>query len=335
MGKEDNMARIVDIAKEANVSPATVSRVLNNDQTLSVTDETRKRVLDTAVRLNYRPRKKMTKQPKTSKRILICVNQGFYEELKDPYYLKLRKKVEKKSLEYDFDLTSVLYLDSQPYDNINNSFDGAVMLGKIDTALVDSWKSKVKDVVYIDHSPDESLYDSVVVDFDRATNQALSHLLSLGLEKIGYIGGRNPIEEQEAREISFIKRMKRENLYDPRLVFVGQFGMTEGYRLMKHVIKSSTLPEGFFIASDAMAIGALHALRENKIRVPEDVKIVSFDNIEMAKYASCPLTTIHVPIKEMAEIGIRLLLDRISGRDLPLKVVVPTTLIIRESTKSK
>lgn len=331
------MVRIVDIAKEARVSPATVSRVLNNDETLAVTEETRKRVVETAVRLNYRETRRKspkTKVKKKLKKVLICLNQGFTEELKDPYFLALRREVERKSAKYDIDLTSVLYLNAENYE-LEEHYDGVIMLGKIDTSIAESWKPQVKNIVYIDCSPNENMYDSVMIDFERATNQALTHLLELGLKRIGFIGGRNPVDEVEAREEAFIKRMKKERLYNADHVFIGTFGIAEGYRLMEVAIQSGELPEAFFIASDAMAIGALHALRESDYCVPEDIKIISFDNIEMSRYASCPLSTIDIPIEQMAEMGVRLLLDQMAGRKIPLKVIVPTSLIIRESTAVK
>lgn len=84
-----------------------------------------------------------------------------------------------------------------------------------------------------------------------------------------------------------------------------------------------------------MAVGALRALQEANLRSPEDVAIVSFDDIEMAQFASTPLTTVRVHTEEMGRTGVKLLLDRISGRKLPLQVTVPTELVVRESSIAK
>src|SRR5699024_5611939 len=136
--------------------------------------------------------------------------------------------------------------------------DGAILIGRINTKIVESWKSKLKHVVYIDCSPNEACYDSVMIDFDRATNLALTHLLDLNLKTIGFIGGKlTDVDKVEDRHKAFIKRMKKEKLYEKRKVYIGEFGMSEGYRLMSQAINDGELPEGFFIASDAMAIGAL------------------------------------------------------------------------------
>jgi LacI family transcriptional regulator len=84
-----------------------------------------------------------------------------------------------------------------------------------------------------------------------------------------------------------------------------------------------------------MAIGALRALQEAKLKVPDDVAIIGFDDIEAAKFASTPLTTIKVHTREMGRIGVKLLLDRLNGRELPLTVKVPTELVVRESCRKK
>jgi LacI family transcriptional regulator len=111
--------------------------------------------------------------------------------------------------------------------------------------------------------------------------------------------------------------------------------MTQGYELMKDAIKKGNLPEAFFIASDSMSIGAMKALQEANLRVPNDVAIASFNDVQMAKFASTPLTSVKVYTEQMGRIGVQLLLDRIAGRELPLKVTVPTKLFIRDSSVIK
>lgn len=332
------MVTIKDIAKEANVSPATVSRVLNRDHTLSVGQDTRNRIFEIANRLDYktvRSRRKAKGERKTFYRVVICLNQMIEKEVNDPYFLGLRKSIEKKCAELGIETTEVIRLDSDSFD-LKEKVDGAILVGKVNPNVVESWKGKVNNAVYVDYSPNEEKYDSVMIDFNRATNIAITHLFEQGVKSFGFIGGQNtqPTMDQplEERQTAFIKRMKLEGLYNEKKVYIGQFEMSEGYRLMSEAIRDGDLPEGFFIASDAMAIGALRALSEKNLHVPEDVKIVSFDDVEIAKYASSPLTTIHVPIEQMAEIGVKLLVERIEGREIPLKVIIPTKLVVRESS---
>ncbi|WP_204670998.1 LacI family DNA-binding transcriptional regulator [Gracilibacillus alcaliphilus] len=336
------MATIKDIAKEARVSPATVSRVLNNDSSLSVTSDTRERIISVAKSLNYKTvksRKQATMNKKLPYRIGIFVNQSIEEELNDPYFLTLRKGVEDQCTRMGLETTEVYRLNNSIPTDIYQQLDGAILVGKIDPSLIYALKDKVEHFVYVDCSPNEDKYDSVMIDFDKATNLALTHLLKRNPQQIGFIGGYT-IEHtvdygekvvMDERHQAFVGRMKQEGRYREDQVFIGDFTMSEGYRLMKEAISKGKLPEAFFIASDPMAIGALRALREQGLQVPADVAIVSFDDVEMAAFASCPLTTIHVPIELMGATGVKLLMDRMEGRQIPLKVTVPTKLVIRDS----
>src|SRR5699024_10584518 len=100
-------------------------------------------------------------------------------------------------------------------------------------------------------------------------------------------------------------------------------------------LEKGNLPEAFIVASDPMAIGALSALQESDLKVPEDVAIVSIDDVEMAKFASTPLTTIQLPAEEMGKNDVKVMLDRYEGSDNPMKITVTSKLIIRDSCGSR
>ncbi|CDQ40613.1 MULTISPECIES: LacI family DNA-binding transcriptional regulator [Virgibacillus] len=337
------MATIKDVANLANVSQATVSRVLNHDHTLSVSADTRNRIVDAAKQLNYqtiRVRKQHTySQAPYRIGIFLCLSQE--EELNDPYFLSIRQGVEQECKALGIESMEIYRKYNFNTTQLNPNLDGLIIIGKVDTELIQYIRGKMKCITFIDCSPDEDTYDSVVIDFQKATNLALDHLLESNINTIGFIGGRqteytnNQLSHtyEDERYLTFKQRMREIKQYDKRHVHIGEFTMTTGYRLMKQAIEQGGLPNAFFIASDPMAIGALRALRESGLRVPEDIKIIGFDDIEMAQFANPPLSTIHVPTEWMGKIGVKLLVERLKGRDLPLKVTVPTTLIQRESTK--
>ncbi len=336
------MVTIKEIAIKSNVSPATVSRVLNNDISLSVAEETRQRILDVAKTLNYktvRVRKQQALNPKSSYRVGLFLCQSLEEELNDPYFLSIRQGVETQCKEYGIETTEMYRIHNFQASHLSEGLDGLIVVGKVELDLVNKLKKKVDHIVYVDYAPDEEVFDSVVIDFEKATNQALDHLMNLGYEKIGYIGGEQaahgPTKEkrlfEDERYKVFHQRMENEGKLTQEHTFIGEFTMTDGYRMMKQSIDKGNLPDAYFIASDPMAIGALRALQENDIKVPEDVAIMSFDDIEMAKFASCPLSTIHVPTKEMGISAVKLLMDRLKGRELPVKVTLPTKIVKRES----
>ncbi|MDC3417517.1 LacI family DNA-binding transcriptional regulator [Aquibacillus salsiterrae] len=337
------MTTIKDIAVLSNVSASTVSRVLNNDKTLAVTEETRKKILNVARELNYksvRARKSVEKKEVYKIGIFLC--QSLEEELSDPYFLSIRQGVENECRERGLSSTELFRLYNFGDVSLDPELDGLVVIGKVSTKVINRFCQEIKNVVYIDYSPDEQKYDSVVIDFDKATTVSLEHLLKLGYEKIGYIGGtvaehmgNKKIEFEDERKIVFKRVMEQRGLFRDDFVFVGDFTMSEGYRLMKDAINKKEVPEAFFVGSDPMAVGALRALQEMNIRVPEEVALVSFDDVEMAQFASCPLTTVRVHTEEMGRTGVKLLLDRMNGREIPLKITLPTEFIIRSSCGAK
>ncbi|WP_152655783.1 LacI family DNA-binding transcriptional regulator [Oceanobacillus sp. CFH 90083] len=340
------MATIKEIASKSNVSIATVSRVLNNDTSLSVTSETRQRIINVANQLNYQTGRGRKRQPKKTNPtykfgILMC--QSFEEELSDPYFLSIRHGIESQCKSLHIEVNAVYRISDFDLDQLNVHLDGLIIVGKIDEILVETIHQKINQLVFVDYSPDENYFDAIVIDFEKSTWLALDHLLSLGYNNIGYIGGEQGkhIKANEKwviddeRYLFFTKKMKELGKYNASHVLVGDFTMSDGYRLMEEAINKGSLPEACFIASDPMAVGALRALQEAGIKVPEDIAIVSFDNVEMAQFASCPLSTIHVPTDLMGKTSVKLLLDRLQGRDIPLKVTVPTTFVQRESCGAK
>jgi LacI family transcriptional regulator len=337
------MATIKDIANRTNVSPTTVSRVLNNDQTISVLEETRQRIFQAAKELGYktileRQTEKHIESIKKTPKVGILLCQTLEEEMSDPYFLSIRQGVEEELLKQGFTSTSMFRLHETDGNPLIHDFDGLIVIGRINEGALKKVSDHVQNVVYINHSPDDTLYDSVVIDFVKSTELALNHLLELGYKRIGYIGGTEKehinsgkVRIEDERLTTFEKFVKREGIYNPSWTFIGEYQMSQGYEMMKIALELEEKPEAFFIASDPMAIGALKALQEANLSVPSDVAIVSFDDIEIAQFTSTPLTTIRVQTKEMGQTGVKLLMDRFNGRKIPLKVIVPSELVVRQS----
>ncbi|MEC0280853.1 LacI family DNA-binding transcriptional regulator [Bacillus halotolerans] len=335
------MVRIKDIALKANVSNATVSRILNEDHSLSVAGETRQRVISIAEELGYQTVAKRRKARGQKQRaqpligVLSCLSPD--EERQDPYFSSIRKGIEKECFEQEIFITNSIHLGSFQ-EHIFRELDGIIVIGRVHDEAVQHISGRLEHAVFINHSPDPQIYDSIGIDFEAAARQAIDHLFDLGYQRLGYIGGQE--KEHTLRDGQSIRRTiedKRQTAFlqsthpKPEHVLVGDYSMREGYRLMKKAITQGKLPEAFFIASDSMAIGALKALQEADLHVPRDTAIVSFNGIEEAEFASTPLTTVKVHTEEMGRTGVKQLLDRFNGRTIPHQVTLPTTLIIRQS----
>ncbi len=331
------MATLKDIAKLAGVSLATVSRVLNHDAGLNVSDDTRKKIFRVAEELGYQTMRQRSKN--LSKRIGIGVIHWYSQkdELGDPYYLSVAKGIENECFNKKIEF-SAIFKDGEKYATGElDDLDGFIAIGKFSEEDILGFSKFSRNIVFIDSSPNDKVYDSVVVDIRRATLEVLEHMVNNGHSRIGFIGGREyvgkhkePLEDE--RERTYRDFIIDKGIYDERNIYIGAFTMEAGYSLMKKAIEKGELPSVFFVASDSMAMGVIQALYESGIKVPYDVSIVSFNDINTSKYLIPPLSTVRVHTEFMGVTAVGLLLERIKeSREIAKKVILPTELIIRES----
>ncbi len=337
------MATIKDIARIAGVSPATVSRVLNYDKSLSVADETRKRVLEIAEDLDYKTPKQRNKNLDIERVLKIGILHWYSqeEELEDPYYLSIRRGIEKECFEKKVDILT-LFKQDIPYTDKLKNLDGIIAIGKFSTEEINEFLTYSKNIVFVDFSPDEKKFDSVVIDFKKIVNEVLEYLYNSGHREIGYIGGREyigPNNEQviDERENTYLQFVKEKGIYNSDIVYFEQFNSSSGYKLMKEAIKKGSLPSAFFIANDSLAIGAMKALYEANIQIPDEISLIGFNDIPTAKYLVPPLSTIKVHTEFMGATAVGILLERIfesRSKLIPIKVVIPCELKIRKSSRN-
>ncbi|EZP75852.1 AraC family transcriptional regulator [Parageobacillus genomosp. 1] len=343
------MITMKDIAEKANVSIATVSRILNNDATLSVSEETRERVFRIAKQLGYKPIRKRnsnrTNQQKNKEpelyhiALLLAVSQ--HEETTDPYFVSIRQGIEKQCEQLPLHISSVIRVNGTAEIQDLSEFDGLIVIGGIDPEDIKHYFPKNDHVVFVTQVIRIDEYDVVRSDLETATEHILDYLIELGHKEIGYIGGSETIKKlnggksyeiDDVRKRTFEKKMKTMGLYQPKRVFIGDWGPSGGYELMKKAIDSNDLPSAFVIASDPMAIGALHAIHQAGLKVPEDISIISFDDIDAAAFLNPPLSTVKIYAYEMGKLAANALYERIIGsRDIPIKILTPAKLVIRES----
>ncbi|WP_128894887.1 LacI family DNA-binding transcriptional regulator [Longirhabdus pacifica] len=332
------MATLKDIAEMAGVSLATVSRVLNYDSTLSVTDDTRKRVFEAAQSLNYVKKKKQLHMTPPNERLTFGMLYWYSdaEELTDPYYMDVRLGIEHECMERDIELIKVVKNKADRSDEWISDMDGLIVVGKYSKQEIEEFKQVSDCIVLIDYSPVDDM-DCVVVDFRKSMTDVLTYLLDLGHTDIGYIGGKeyNDLGEQivDERSITFYEFLKLRDMYDEKYVWEDTFSAESGYELMKKALTGEEIPTAFFIANDSMAVGALRALHEENIRVPDQVSIVGFNDNGTSKFLQPSLTTVKVYTQFMGESAVELLLDQMqSKRELTKRVIVPSHLVVRESS---
>ena len=195
------------------------------------------------------------------------------------------------------------------------------------------------NIVFLDSSPDDEKYDSVKINFKMGVFSALDYLYNLGHTRIGYIGdgntlGDNKLREKDVRLKYYNEYMKEKDILNEDYIINCDMTASAGYTAMIEFIKKGNLPTAFFIATDTIATGVLKALYENKISVPNDISLIGFNDIFVSRYTLPALSTVRVHIENMSNACVGLMLERLNNRTYTKKVIIPSQLIIRESTSS-
>lgn len=337
------MATLKEIANSVGVSVGTVSRVLNHDSSISVSDETKIKIFDTAEELQYKTlkqRKNINNVNINKLRVGIVEMYNHSEQLQDPYYLLLRSVVDKECFDNEIEVVNI-YKSQNGYKFIGNEeLNGVIAIGKFSKKEVKMLSEISDNIVYLDSSPDEQKFDSVNVNFKLGTNKALDYLLELGHREIGYIGSYKTLDDFKEKTMdnrlkNYTEYMKSKDLYkEENVLDTKEMTTIAGYEAIKDFINSSKkMPTAFFVGTDTIATGVLKALYENNIRVPEDVSIIGFNDLIASQYTIPPLTTVRVHIEHLASASVDLILEKINkSRSYCKKVIIPSELVIRQST---
>jgi len=341
------MATIKQIAQQVGVSSATVSRVLNNDLTLHVSDETREKVFQVAEQIGYKPRRIARLKEETistNKKIGLLFWSTQEEEKNDPYFLSVRRGIEHYCQRQHIKLAEIIRGDFDQWTTQLNSLDGLVVVGSILVEDILKRYPYPERMVLVNHHHSDAQIDSIHLNFNQAMKQVVEHFVSLGHQEIAYIGGYgnlHKLEEKKTVATNSEERYEAINSwavhYGMRIMheeWVNHWSMQDGYDAMKKLLKLKDRPKACFIASDTMAIGAYRACEEAGISIPQDIEIIGFNNLEVSSYMSPPLTTVHVDTTFLGEQAIKLLLDRLAGRKVAMQIHLQTTLIVRQSTSS-
>lgn len=329
------MATIKDIAKLSGFSPATISRVLNDDKTITVKDSTREKIINAAVELGYTPKGKLK-----DKEIVIGIVQWISAdaEIEDPYYYALRLSVESKLMKEN------IHIRRFYKENIEDIFrvqdlDGLICLGKFSAEQAKEFNEAYSRLIFVDDNPDESKYHSIVSDLENATIEAINYLKSMGHRRIGFIGGRERSGKSntlflDIREVTFERVMETDKdlIYDPKFKKVRDFDGITGYDLMNSILRENDHPRAFICASDSIAIGALRALGEHDLINTKSISLVGFNDISMAKFTNPPLTTVKINTKLMGELASTLMVYLLENEVVePIKTICKTQFVKRES----
>jgi len=325
-----------EIARLAGVSRSTVSRVINHHP--SVRPEVRERVWRIIREVGYQPhaaaRNLVTRR---SQIVGVVIPETLPKVFSDPYFPAVLRGISDALVERGYHLMLSLLSPQQEEDFYQRALRGRVVDGiivlsaQVTDPLIRRAYQEGLPVVSIGRYPQEPAVSYVDADNVGGGRMATEHLLRLGRRRVATIAGPQTMAPGIDRLEGYRAALQAWGLNpQPEWIVEGDFTEAGGYVAMRRLLPAR--PDAVFVASDLMAVGALKALREAGLRVPEDVAIVGYDDVELARFTDPPLTTVRQPIYELGRMAVQLLLRQLEeGMRDPQRVILPTELVIRSS----
>lgn len=332
---------IKDIAKKAGVSPATVSKVINNYSGIS--DKTKKKVMDIIGNTGYQPTfSARTLATKKSNLIGLIyagkVNVDFTHPFFNEVVTALKKAV--GLLGYD-----IIMFSNEQFNQDNGSYlarcrhyhvDGCLIVAgeEIEDAIYELVESDIPSVG-IDLEINGPRSSFVMTDNVNLSRKVIQHLYLHAVKEIGFIGGKQNSAIAVFREQGYLQAMNQLGLeVNKKWVQYGDFHEESGYLAMKRILENKPYPKAVYAASDLMAIGAIRAIKEVGLSVPEDIRLVGCDDIDACCYIEPQLTTIKQDKERLGKLAAYMLNDLINGKSLLEPAFIDSELIIRDSCGS-
>jgi DNA-binding LacI/PurR family transcriptional regulator len=327
---------IRDVAKRAGVSISTASRALNDSG--PVKEKTKMRVLKAAKEINYTPnaiaRGLVTRK---TGNIGFILPTSVKDGTSNPFYSRVFQGVEAETRERNYHLIFSVFDEGEkelPRMVREKNIDAVILASKIDEEFILKLKERGIPLVLVDHTIRGENVDSVVIDNFGGACKAVNHLIELGHRRIGFIRGPQDRPSFIQRFEGYKETLNRTGLeYDEKIVWEADLDFDDAYRVMKRKMKIELFPSAIFAATDIIALAAAKAIREEGLRIPQDVSLVGFDDILQAKQARPSLTTIRVFKQEMGRVAVRKILESIDNiTRKPTQTVILTELVVRGST---
>lgn len=325
---------IKDIARAAGVSHSTVSRALSNHPLIAET--TRRRIKLIAQELGYAPnaiaRGLVTQQTRVIGVIVTSIA--------DPFVAEVVRGIEEVAADNHYRVfLGTSHADPTREVNLVKALrewrvDGVIVASsRVGALYLPLLEEMGAPIVLINNQHDGPYIHSVTVDNVQGGQLATRFLISQGHRTIGYLSGPSENSSNRDRLMGYQRALAEANIpFDSFLVQPGNGRADAGKQVHQFFTRSPT-PTAIFCYNDMTAIGALDAIKRRGLRVPDDISLVGFDNIEFASYVDPPLTTIHQPKDEMGRLAMRMLIDLLNGKDAS-NILVPGELIVRESTRA-
>lgn len=327
--------RIKDVAREAGVSTATVSHVIN--KTRFVSDETRRRVVSAIERCNYYPNahaRSLASGRSSTLGLLIS-------DIANPFFPELVKSIETVAFEkgYEVILANTNYNAERTLNNVRRFIERkvagvALMTSELDQGLINELARSHVPVVFLDIGSPGMCMSNIVVDYETGIGEAINHLVWLGHRRIAYIGGPRGLRSA-AKRLEAFRECIGQHLPGaaPPEIYEGDFRLEGGRRIAREILGRTELPTAIVVANDMMALGVMQELQERAVHVPDDISIIGFDDIAFAGLCNPPLTTVRLPRDDLGRETVEALMATIEHPESQgVEINIPTYLVLRDST---
>lgn len=334
MKKSTPLPTIMDVARTAGVSTATVSRVMNNLH--NVSEKTVKQVEEAIEALHYTPNaaaQDLAKQTTQTIGLLVPEISGMFIQ---PMLSGIETGASNAGYDLIVQTTQNPHIkDKQRRMLAEHNTDGLlVFAGSLDAEELARLSRKNFPVVLLFQSPPQGIkLPSVAIENITGTRQLIDHLIDVHhRRRIVFLRGPERHEDSRLREKGYSESLLAHNIpLDLNLISLGSFNHRMARYSMQQIIQCGTTFDAVFAGDDDAAMGVLLALREAGLRVPEDIAVVGFDDQSFSTTLVPPLTTVRAPIQEVGEQAVQLLLKMMSGEEINPHLVLPTQLVLRQS----
>lgn len=331
----------LDVAKKAGVSPTTVSFVLNKVDGMRIPDQTRQRVLQAAEELNYHPNSSAQKMARGKTNVIgLVIRQNPEKAYADLFLPQVMHGINSVTRRAGY---NILLIPLPPEENGGEFYrlirerhvDGLLISGPTedDLELNNLFKEGAKMVLM--GALKDSLIPMVDIDNHKAAYEAVTHLLDFNHKQIAFISNApfNYLSSQD-RLAGYKEALNsRGILINEEFIFMADRTPESGYLAMKSLLSQKKIPSAVFIASDTVALGALHALHEANIKIPDDMAVIGFDDIPLSEFINPPLSTVHLPAYSLGQASASLLIQQLTEQ-IPQQeqIFLKTRLVIRSTS---
>lgn len=327
------MTNIQQVAKQAGVSVATVSRVLNGQNTVS--SKTRIKVEEAIKNLNYEPSMLGRNLRNSESRILLIL----IPSISNPFYLEIIKGIEQIALSQNYNIL-LCETDSNPekeniyFDLVRKKMaDGIISMDPaVNIETLKELAEKYSIIQCSEYNLDSGI-PYVTIDNEEASYRAVKHLIQIGHKKIALMNSDEKFLYARQREMGYQRALEEHEipLNDDYIIYTKHLGFEHGQQAVKKILAIQDRPTAIFAVSDLLAIGALKEINASGLHVPKDIAVIGFDKIDFSNMTNPTLTTIAQPMYKMGTVAAEMLIDKIRGNDVD-SVILNYELVLREST---